>query len=345
MAIDGSISEREPRSRSLPLQRRLRLGRAPRASPRSARRSDSHLARAAHGQLRTSDGLPAPRGQVIQLPDGRALGYAEFGDPAGTPIFFFHGWGGSRLARHPDDSIAASLGVRVIAVDRPGIGLSDRKPRSTLLDWPEDVAVLADALELPRFGVLGWSGGGAFAVACAYRLGERVTALGVVSGPGPLVGADATVYLRPSWRRVARMTRVVPWVMRAALWQWGRPVRRDPARHVETAVASMVDSDRELMADPRLRMILIQNAAEVYRQGGRGMYEEGLLLARPWGFRPEDVSVPVHLWHGEADLTVPAEMGRHLAKLIPGCRAHFYPDEGHHLLYRRWAEILSALTA
>lgn len=289
--------------------------------------------------------LIAPRDfdETLTLADGRSLGYAQFGDPAGRPVFFFHGWGGSRLGRHPDDTIAEALGVRIIAVDRPGIGLSDSKRRRTLLEWPDDVAALADSLGIGRFAVLGWSGGGPFAVACGYRLPERVTAVGVVSGPAPLAGAGTGAYLRPSWRRIARVAQAAPWVMRAALWRWGRPVRRDPHRFVEAAVAAMVPSDRRVMDDPGMRAILVENACEVYRQGGRGMYDEGMLLARPWGFDPEEVRVPVVWWHGEADLTVPAAMGRHMAATLPRCVAHFYPDEGHHLLYERWAEILTTV--
>lgn len=281
--------------------------------------------------------------ETLTLADGRVLGYAQFGDRAGRPIFFFHGWGGSRLGRHPDDTIAQALGVRIIAIDRPGIGLSDRKPRPSLLEWPDDVAALADSLGIDRFAVLGWSGGGAFAVACGYRLPDRVTSVGVVSGPAPLAGAGTSAYLRPSWRRIALMAQVAPWVMRAALWRWGRPVRRDPDRFVEAAVAAMVPSDRRVMNDPNMRAILVENALEVYRQGGGGMYEEGLLLARPWGFDPQEVRVPVVWWHGEADLTVPPAMGRHMARALPRCDAHFYPDEGHHLLYERWAEILASV--
>jgi len=107
----------------------------------------------------------------------------------------------------------------------------------------------------------------------------------------------------------------------------------------------MIDSDQRLMADPALRAIMIENASEVYRQGGRGLYDEALVMARPWGFPLEGISVPVCLWHGEADNTVPVGMGRHIARTIHGCHATFYPGEAHHLLYDRWPEILAELVA
>ncbi len=285
------------------------------------------------------------RARVVRLPDGRRLGFDEHGDPQGRPFFFFHGFGSSRLVRHPDDTIAVSLGARVIAVDRPGIGLSDPKPGRRLLEWPADVEAVADALGIDRFGVIGWSGGGAYAAACAYLIPDRLTAVGIISGAAPLSGEGRGDYLDARLRRMARVGQYAPWMVRLALWHWGRPQRRDPEGFFEASVATMVDADRDILADPRLRSLMIENSAEVYRHGGRGMYDEGLVLARPWGFRPEDIHVPVLLWHGEADTTVPPGMGHHLARTIPECRATFYPNEGHHMLYARWQEILGALTA
>ncbi len=288
-------------------------------------------------------GRPLP-GQVVRLPDGRQLGFARHGD-GGRPVFFFHGVGTSRLARHPDDSIAVSLGADVIAVDRPGIGLSDAKPGRRLLDWPDDVAALADLLGIDRFAILGWSGGGPYAAACAYKLRDRVIAAGIVSGPGPFVGPGAMTEIRATWRRRVRLAGMAPWLMRVAIWNWGRPLRRDPVRAFEMAVAEMCESDRLILADPGLRSVMIENAVEVYRQGGRGLYDEGRILAGPWGFRPDEIPGVVHLWHGELDSAVPPEMGRHMAHSIPRCHARFYPREGHHLLYSRWREILKALIA
>src|SRR5438874_7114623 len=99
------------------------------------------------------------QGQTIRLRDGRLLAYAEFGDPSGIPLIFCHGWGDSRLTRHPDDTRTAALGVRLITIDRPVFGRSTFQPRRMLLDWPADVVQLADTLELERFALLGHSGG------------------------------------------------------------------------------------------------------------------------------------------------------------------------------------------
>ena len=100
------------------------------------------------------------------------------------PVLFFHGFVCSRLQCPPDGTIAASVGVRLIAVDRPGIGLSDRAPGRRLLDWGTDIKMLAEVLDLPRFALLGWSAGGPHALVCALLLPQQVVALGLASPMG-----------------------------------------------------------------------------------------------------------------------------------------------------------------
>src|SRR4051794_21573686 len=125
-------------------------------------------------------------GTTIRLGDGRVLGYAEYGDPTGRPVMLCHGFGDSRLTRNPDDALTAALGVRLIILDGPGIGLSDFKPARSILDVVDDIVLLADELDLGRFALFGWSGGGPHALACAYRFPDRVTTVGVACGFAPM---------------------------------------------------------------------------------------------------------------------------------------------------------------
>jgi pimeloyl-ACP methyl ester carboxylesterase len=283
--------------------------------------------------------------RMVRLRDGRSLGYDEFGDPAGTPILFLHGFGSSRVVRHPDDAIAAQLGIRMLAVDRPGIGLSTGRPGRRLLDWPGDVEQLADALRVERFGIVGWSGGGPYALACAWALPERVTIVGLISSAAPLAGVRGTTYMLRTHRMARHAADHAPWMIRLAMWRWARAQRSDPERHLDEAIEGMIEADRIVLEDPAVRAIMIGNATELYRQGGRGLYDEALVMARPWGFSPEHVMAPVRIWHGEDDTAVPIGMGRHLARVIPSSRARFFPGEGHHLVYDRWREILDELAS
>ena len=281
--------------------------------------------------------------RTIRLRDGRTLGFDDFGAPGGVPIVFLHGFASSRVLRHPEDSIAAELGIRIIAPDRPGIGLSSRAARRRLLDWPADLEQLLDACGVQRAGLLAWSGGGPYALAAGWALPQRVSVAGLVSAAAPLAGVRGANYLEPMHRVASRAGVYAPWMIRLAMWNWARQQRSDPEAHLLAAIESMIEADQQILADPALRAVMIANAAELQRQGGKGLYDEALVMSRRWGFPLEHVNVPVRIWHGEADVTVPVDMGRYLARSLPDCRATFYPGEGHHLMYDRWREILSAL--
>ncbi len=249
---------------------------------------------------------------------------------------------GSRLFC-PDASVAARLGVRLIAPDRPGMGRSDFQPGRSLLDWADDVAALADALTLPRFAVLGFSGGGPFAAACAFRLGARVTALGLLNSVGPTSAPGALTGMLPSNRMGYRVGRWLPWALWRAIFRlyYGKI-----AAHPEQLAQMGKDeppADWEIFARPGVRELFMASFGEAFRQGTDGVAWEGWLLARPWGFPLEEITVPTHLWQGEADVVVTPAMGRYLAASIPHCTAHFLPGAGHLLLFTHWAEILSVM--
>jgi pimeloyl-ACP methyl ester carboxylesterase len=258
---------------------------------------------------------------TVRLRDGRGLAYDDVGNPGGVPVLYFHGGGDSRLTRHPNDDIAADLGVRLIAVDRPGCGRSDFRPCRSILEWAADVDQLADALGLDRFSVLGWSAGGPHALACARALRGRVERAVVVAGmPEPerlqLLPRDLQVTLR--------LARRDPRLVLAPLARWGR---RRPA------TTSDDDCDAAYAA----------GRVESFRQGSRGLAWELHALARPWGFRPEEIRVPVSLWYGERDRVCPLEIGHDLARRIPAASLTIV-DDGHQLLFSRWRDLLAELT-
>jgi len=278
----------------------------------------------------------------VRLHDGRWLGYTDSGDPRGTPVLFFHGFGTTRVVCPPDEP-ARRLGVRLIALDRPGIGLSTPRPGRRLLDWPDDVGEATELLGMKRFSIVGWSGGGPYALACGRWLGDRIDAISLVSAAAPLAGTTQPDYLRRFDRNAVRAAGKAPWVIRLALWHWGRAQRRDAEGFFDKEVSEMCAADQEALSEPGLRSQMIANSVELYRQGGRGMYDEALVLARPWGFDPSELRVRVELWQGGRDKTVPVGMSAHLAELIPGAALRVLPDEGHHLLYRYWPDILRSL--
>jgi len=281
-------------------------------------------------------------GSTILLSDGRRLGFAEYGNPSGTPVFYCHGMPGSRLQRHPNEEVLLAAGVRLIVADRPGCGLSTFQPRRRLLDWPADMAQLADTLGIDRFAVVGVSGGGPHALACAYAMPSRLSGVAILSSPAPLNHRGAL----KDWGRYARLglriAALSPSLFYAVLWCFGNPAR-DPVAFWTTGVANLSAADHRILGQPDLLSVLIEDTREALRQGLRGYWWDLVLLAKPWGFSPSGIALPVHLWHGEADTVVPVSMGRALATSIPRCHSRFLPGEGHLLVYDHLADIFATL--
>jgi pimeloyl-ACP methyl ester carboxylesterase len=281
---------------------------------------------------------------IIRLRDGRMLGYAEYGDPAGAPVLAFHGFPGSRVLFALAHEQASRCGVRFIAPDRPGFGLSSFKKSRTILDWPDDVTELADALGISGFAALGVSGGGPYVAACAYRIPSRLTGAAIVSGVGPLDRPRATDGMMLTNRALFGTTRRVPPLGRAMIWLFGAIATRTGERGIDRMIKALPEADRRILARADVRECMLRDTRESFRSGARGPALEGSLVVRPWGFRLEDIVVPVHVWQGAADRNVPEAHGRYQAGAIPNATLHFFPDEGHFLVVDRIQEILTAIT-
>ncbi len=280
---------------------------------------------------------------TLRLRDGRSLAFAEYGDPRGKPLFFFHGMPGSRLFR-PADAITRKMGIRLITADRPGYGGSTFQPGRKILDWPNDISQLADALNIEAFAVAGHSGGCPYVCACAFALGGRVDAAALLCGPAPVDLPGSAAGLSPVSRFGMAFGRAIPWpawrvLVRAA---YGKRYA-DPAAAIQRGVGHRPAADDEQMAQPEVRQACYFSEVEAFRQGLDGLAWDARLLTRPWGFRLEDIRTPVYLWHGSDDREAPVGMGRLVAGHIPGTRAFFCPGEAHLLLFPHWEEILSIL--
>ena len=287
--------------------------------------------------------------QTFQLPDGRTLGYAEYGDPLGRPLFYFHGWPSSRIefGGLNREDIASRLGVRVIAVDRPGFGLSSYQPHHRFADWPKDITCLADHLGFDRFAIMGYSASGPYTLACAHQLADRLTAVGAVSiaaqpfsAPGATKGMP-TIMLWTTARIHPRLT----WLLFKMM---GNTIKNAPRDQLPKSAkqAMMAEADFEFIkSHPYVMANNMDGGVEALRQGGLGPAEAGALYWKPWGFRLEDIRMKVHVWHGEEDLNAPfAAHGKVLAEKLPDVAAKFYPGEGHlSLIYKYLETIIQTL--
>lgn len=280
---------------------------------------------------------------IHKLPDGRDLGYAEYGDPHGTPVFFIHGTPGSRLF-HPPDDVTQRLGVRLICAERPGYGDSTFQPNRRLLDWAKDTASLADALKLDKFAVVGHSGGGPHTLACAYALPGRITAAGLIAGAGPMDAPNATegmIFINWLGFKVGRYLPWSAWYLMVKGMM--REIAADPAKAIDRDQDTWPPADREILTNPEIRELCIRSDMESYRHGLLAYAWDARLLTRPWGFRLEEVKVPVHLWHGTEDNSTTLAMARTMAGKIPNGKLTICEGEAHMLLIPRWEEILATV--
>jgi pimeloyl-ACP methyl ester carboxylesterase len=289
------------------------------------------------------------RDDIIRLHDGRALAYAEWGDPREPPAFFFHGTPHSRLWC-PDEEATRAAGVRLISVDRPGFGGSDLQLGRRLTDWPADVAELADALAVERFAVAGFSGGGPYAAACSALIGDRVTRAGLVCGsthllrerPGALEKLDDED--RRDFELVEREDRETAARKIAAEWEeWTRSIAEEPKRFFDPFPVN--DQNRWFREDPARMRPFLEAVGEALRQGPAGIAWERVIAFEPYPLRLEEISGEVYLWHGELDVVVPRAAAEFLAARIPNCRVTIWPAEGHLAIARHWGEILTTLAA
>jgi len=267
--------------------------------------------------------------KLIRLRDGRTLAYSEHGDPAGSPVFFIHGNPGSRLTRLASDEVISRLGVRIITPDRPGYGLSDFQPKRRLLDFPEDMAQLADALGFGAFAIFGVSAGGTYVAACAYALPERISRAAIVSGPAPFDREGPYEGMSRAWRVAFKMGKLPEWLLRAPIALQAYAQKRDPEKSVDDMAALFSKSDAKFLKDPEIRARFKRNIPEATRKGTRGWAREVKIQVGPWGFDPADIRIPVHLWYWQDDPAIPPPMGRYLERKIPTAVPHFLPGGGH----------------
>jgi len=283
----------------------------------------------------------ARNARILRLGDGRALGYAEWGDPGGRAVLELHGNPGGRLLLW-DEEILEREGVRLITADRPGVGLSDSQAGRRVLDWPRDVAELVDALGIDRFAVIGFSVGGVYAAACAHGLPERVSAVALVSSivpfdpPAPFEAVGNSGY----WR----LSRRVPRIAALGLGAQTTLSRAWPGLAAKAFARGLSAADRELVGRrPEVVLRGIEQIGDAIRPGARGLVEDLRIVMGPWGFPLEGIGVPTVVWQGTDDGSIPTAWGERLADAIPGARLRACPSEGHLLIADRLAEILAGL--
>jgi pimeloyl-ACP methyl ester carboxylesterase len=296
---------------------------------------------------------PPTRTRSVALPGGRTLTLDDVGDPGGVPVVFLHGTPDSRVARHPDDGLAAARGVRLLAVDRPGYGGTSPTAGSWSDGWPAavsaDVATTLDALGISRCAVLAWSGGALTGVALAATLPDRVAALGIVAGLVPRQAYDDPDVRAAGEARlgVIELADVVPpGELGDEVAPMLAPFPCDLALATEHQATERSTTDAaELAAVPGGAEAMAAGLVEGVRPGLAGVAADIEAQARPLGVDLGAIRCAVRLWYGGGDAVAPVAFGRWYENHLPGAALTVVEDGGHYLAFTRWAEMLGALAA
>jgi pimeloyl-ACP methyl ester carboxylesterase len=286
--------------------------------------------------------VPQPiRESMVTLPGGRSLGFAEYGDPDGDPVLWFHATPGARKQFPPDaHQLALERRFRLIGVERPGTGFSTPFTHDRIIDWASDVEMFADLMGLERFGVIGLSGGGPYVLAACHALPDRVAAGAVLGGIGPTRGPE----------RAPGYTRILP-IIHPALAAVRVPLSEiltSLTRQVRVAASKAYDlyariappSDRPVLRRPEMKAVFLYDLTTALEGGLRAPVSDIVLFGRDWGFSLREIEVPVRFWHGDADGIVPLSHGEFMAAIVPGAELVVVPGGGHFAGYILGRDVL-----
>jgi pimeloyl-ACP methyl ester carboxylesterase len=290
--------------------------------------------------------IPPPRVEgAVALTDGRRLGFAEYGPAAGRPVLWFHGTPGGRRQIPAVARVAAEArGVRLISIERPGVGSSTRHLYGSLLDWARDVEELADRLALERFAVIGLSGGGPYVLACAAWMPARVVAGAVLGGVAPSRGDEASPGgLVGLANRFALALNLLREPLARSAWLVARAVRPIKSQAFDFYARISPEGDRRVLADPAIKEMLLDDLVRASARQLHAPVYDLVLFTREWGFSVRDVTVPIRFWHGDADHIVPLAHGKQLAALVPSSELRIRPGESHLGSLDAAEEVLAAL--
>jgi pimeloyl-ACP methyl ester carboxylesterase len=276
------------------------------------------------------------------MPDGRTVGYADFGPADGTPVIWCHGGPGSRVEPSQVAAEAGAAGFRLIGVDRPGYGLSAPRPDRSIADWVPDGLAVLDAADVERCIAVGVSTGGAYALALAAAAPERVSGV---------VACCALTDMRwPEGRRLADSP------MTTGIWD---------APDRETAIALAVDAvgedgskmfdpaqvegqlppaDLALFADPAWLSSFGEAATQMFAQGVVGYVDDRRADGVGWvSFDVAAVRAPTVVLHGGEDSIVAVAQAAHTASLVPGARLKVVDGLAHLSIAMKVPETLAEL--
>ena len=281
---------------------------------------------------------------VIQLSDGRNLAYTEYGDPNGEPLFHCHSVLGSRLELATDaEKISQEKSVRLIVMDRPGFGASDPNPNMAFVAWVNDLVQLADHLNIEKFSLTGYAMGGQYALACAHEIPERLKYVAIISsGMAPQSKSDYNNMI-PLYKMSNRLAKHIPTLYKLMMTIAVKGVSAEQSSFFSQFQEYLGSADQEIMKSPEFKKNIYASLIEGIKQGGKSNPQEAVMLMNDWGFKLENIKVPINIWHGTSDYHVPSKLGQRYSEHINNTNLFIKEGQGHYMFYNHWSEILDEL--
>ncbi len=275
---------------------------------------------------------PPRKEGVVKVGKRRALGYAEFGDPGGRLVLWHHGTpGGRRQIPVKARRVAEQLGLRLVCVERPGVGDSTDHRYRCIREWADDAAKVVDYLGHDEFVAAGLSGGGPYALACAHEMPDRVPVVGLLGSVAPVAGSEAApaasiVNLAKRFQGFMDPMRTL---LGPALWLLLQPLMPIGSWAYGLYASTAPEGDQKVFADPDIKAMFMDDIANASRRRFGAVLHDAALFGRPWGFNIADIDAQVFWWHGDADNIVPIAHAEHSVALLKACEYFVRPDESH----------------
>jgi pimeloyl-ACP methyl ester carboxylesterase len=286
--------------------------------------------------------------QVIGVSDGRRVAVDCCGDPKGFPVFLLHGTPGSRNGPLPRAPLMYQLGIRLISYDRPGYGDSSRQKGRAVADAALDVLDIADQLELKEFSIVGRSGGGPHALACAALIEDkRLWSVAVLVGlaPSDAKGLDWFEGMTDSNTNEYELVATDGDAVVADLTRRAEEVMKNPDSLLIALDKEMSEADKRVAFDVAIRRRLHETYREALKFGPYGWIDDVLAFRCPWGFDLSKITVPVRLWHGNDDVFSPPGHSIWMANQIPGAKIHVQRGAAHFDAMEILPKVLARLKA
>ena len=270
---------------------------------------------------------------VLTLPDGRKLAYAEFGQTDGHPVLYCHSSYSSRL--EPlliGEEVFRQYGLRVIAADRPGLGGSDFLPNREYTDFTKDTVFLTDALGLEKFSVLAISGGSPYAAVCAAKIPQRISKVVLVSGSWQIDNEVIKAIGSPMnlmWQVALRMPFLLKFVVKIMVKLMNQNPKDVYNKKSSPPTNIMPTVDHVAMVNPERMAIYQKTLMESVKQGVKGAAWDIRMNVRQWDFDLDEIQLPILLFHGRLDKNMPLAHVQQTANQLHDAQLVTYPDDGH----------------